>query len=413
MSALIDRENALRVESPISVEKLRDTAKGIKTELGESIEDEDLDLSDFMDGFSAHQSSHNGSTGTGIGASAFKTISYLVRTGVEDSVPIIDLNINDNKLIVNGKAITKMSNDIGLFESLDALINAAIDNVKEQILPYFNLNGNTFSTFVGMMSCDGVGLDFAGRMAKQKVFQQVADSKGLTRNFGFNETSSIMSELVGAVSGKNTNFNDSPENELTTEYLKDALMLGKTLGVETLKDYHASIMSGERSITDDDIQFIRMQSHIFDHYKQFSKYGEALTKVSGYLSILRDMPTKQIDIEKKIELENDLFNENGSSKDDFPIKINDMFNSSPHIKAASETLHRLNEINSLFLFKHGAIARSFVDKIIELSSSIIEDTNTQSDEESSSESVSSLNSSIDSKVKMRDELITFLINCVN
>ena len=34
-----------------------------------------------MESFEAHQSSHNGSAGTGIAASAFKTIAYAIRAG--------------------------------------------------------------------------------------------------------------------------------------------------------------------------------------------------------------------------------------------------------------------------------------------------------------------------------------------
>ena len=57
--------------------------------------------------------------------------------------------------MIDGKLVNKLSNNLELYEWLDALVNAAIDNVKLSSLPFFNLNSNTFAIFIGMMAMDG------------------------------------------------------------------------------------------------------------------------------------------------------------------------------------------------------------------------------------------------------------------
>lgn len=63
------------------------------------------------------------------------------------------------------------------FEIADSLINAAIDNVKEQILPYLNLNENTIPSLLAMLSVNGLSEDFAFNMMSQPIIKIIAGPK--------------------------------------------------------------------------------------------------------------------------------------------------------------------------------------------------------------------------------------------
>lgn len=418
LDATVDPTNTVRMQSPITTKQLSDVRQEIYNETGTKATKKDLDNSDFMESFEAHQSSHNGSAGTGIVASAFKTIAYAIRAGENNEIPTV--KTTGQQLIIDGKLINKLSNKLELYEGLDSLVNAAIDNVKLQVLPFFNLNSNTFSTFIGMMAMDGVGLKYAARMSRQLFFKQIADYKSPTsRDFGFKQTNVLIEELRQLVeTEKSSEADRATYKDLTLQELKDSLKFAVDNNLSSLSEYIADLRSGKIELSEEHKDYINSQIKFMEYFKTFKKIGGDLTSLSGYLSIIRDMPTTQLEIEKKLDVENDIFekDDNGNmvSKDNFSIDLKNLFQSAPHIKSASEVLHQLNDVNKMYIFKHGPIVESLIDDIKTSPEAVNESLKPDSElEDLEKSNSSSIKGGKDSEISMRDEVIRFLMNCVN
>ena len=97
---------------------------------------------------------------TGIFALGMKSLSYLSRAGENHSLPKIELADNYVQLNIDGVKYDTLTNEQVKFEITDSLINAATDNVKEQILPALNLNENTIPSLLAMLSVNGLSEDF-------------------------------------------------------------------------------------------------------------------------------------------------------------------------------------------------------------------------------------------------------------
>ena len=417
LEATVDPVNTVRMQSPITTKQLSDVRQEIYNETGTKATKKDLDNSDFMESFEAHQSSHNGSAGTGIAASAFKTIAYAIRAGENNEIPTV--TTTGQQLMIDGKLVDKLSNNLKLYEWLDALVNAAIDNVKLQVLPFFNLNSNTFAIFIGMMAMDGVGLKYAARMSRQLFFKQIADFKSPTsRDFGFKETNKLIEELKQLVKHESMEVTDYQYENLVLQELKDSLKFATDNNISSLSEYLSDLRSGKVELTDEHKAYINSQIKFMEYLKTFKKIGGDLTSLSGYLSIIRDMPTTQLDIERKLEVENDIFekDDNGNmvSKENFSIGLKNLFESAPHIKSASEVLHQLNDVNKMYIFKHGPIVKSLIDSIKSSPEAINESLKPESElEDTEKSNSSSIKGGKEAEISMRDEVIRFLMNCIN
>ena len=113
-----------------------------------------------------------------------KSLSYLSRAGENRSLPKIELADNYVQLNIDGIKYNTLTNEQVKFEITDSLINAATDNVKEQILPALNLNENTIPSLLAMLSINGLSEDFAFNMMSQPIVKIIADTKGISRDAG-------------------------------------------------------------------------------------------------------------------------------------------------------------------------------------------------------------------------------------
>jgi hypothetical protein len=188
--------------------------------------------------------------------------------------------------------------------------------------------------------------------------------------------------------------------------------------LSSLSEYIADLRSGKIELSEEHKDYINSQIKFMEYFKTFKKIGGDLTSLSGYLSIIRDMPTTQLEIEKKLDVENDIFekDDNGNmvSKDNFSIDLKNLFQSAPHIKSASEVLHQLNDVNKMYIFKHGPIVESLIDDIKTSPEAVNESLKPDSElEDLEKSNSSSIKGGKDSEISMRDEVIRFLMNCVN
>lgn len=438
LKAISKRENFVRANSAISLAALEGLRVKIARETGGSVVKSEKNLSNVLEAFEVHQSSHNGSDGVGIFASSFKAIAYAMRAGLNKAIPRVTINDNDDrqKLVFNGKLIDLLSNKITTFEMIDALVNAAVDNVKEQILPYFNLNANTMSSFVGMLALDagetnGISNsnELAGRMARQLFFKNIADYKS---GNSFMATAGVINDIAEALKKLGKDIPESYE-DLTTEELTKALAFNEKAGINSLNELYEKL----KNTTDAElIDFAAQQVKFFEFYKSFNKVGEDLSKLSGLMSILREFPSDAIALETKVkdfgsvfeevdekvakpidwDLERTIDYSKVKSKDSFSIDLQELFITAPHLAEAHKVLIELYLATEFYFFKHSKEVRAFVEQVSGITGKILNETSNEEvaeGDKEEGESKSSMKQDVKTKVSMRDDVIKFLINAIN
>ena len=379
-----------------------------------------IDLSDFMDGFKANQSVMDGLAGVGIFANSFKVLAYAITAGENKTVPKINLSEKSLMPVFNGKSITEISNDIELWELIDALVNAAVDNVKEQVLPYFNLNPNTMSSFVGMIST--AGFELAGRMSKQLFFSDISKVKGgVSKDAGYMAADKIIddiSEMEGVTVGIEM-------SNITTKELIESLNLTLMLEIKSLSDLKNKLAE---DITNADLlRLASLQVKFFNNFKSYKKIGDDLTKLSGALSILRSMPVKMEEIESKMDAIKKIFDvavdENGQAKitpkEDFSITIPEILKYAPHLLSSFNVLKTLKETIEMFIFKHGievGESLKLLEKVKEQDGVIEDNAVEETEEEQDDEKpvvVDTVLNTAKKRNSIKDAIMTFLINTLN
>lgn len=438
LNAISKKENFVRANSAISLASLEGLRVKIARETGGSVVKTEKNLSNVLEAFEVHQSSHNGSDGVGIFASSFKAIAYAMRAGLNKAIPRVTINDNDDrqKLVFNGKLIDLLSNKISTFEMIDALVNAAVDNVKEQILPYFNLNANTMSSFVGMLALDsgetnGISNsnELAGRMARQLFFKNIADYKS---GNSFMTTAGVINDIAEALKKLGKDIPESYE-DLTTEELTKALSFNEKAGINSLNELFEKLKGTSDAEL---IDFAAQQVKFFEFYKSFNKVGEDLSKLSGLMSILREFPSDAIALETKVkdfgavfeeihdkaakpideDLERKIEYSNVKSKDSFSIDLQELFVTAPHLAEAHKVLTELYLTTEFYFFKHSKEVKRFVEQVSGITGKILNETSNDEvaeEDKEEGQSKSSMKQDVKTKVSMRDDVIKFLINAIN
>jgi hypothetical protein len=109
----------------------------------------------------------------------------------------------DNEVVVgfdeNGDPITHVHS---VWETLDALINAAIDNVKEQILYHLNLTDATSNEFFSMVAT-GIPIQDVTRFFQSPIIVHGIDQKLLSKSKLSELSSLIYQQLLGEKTEEN------------------------------------------------------------------------------------------------------------------------------------------------------------------------------------------------------------------
>lgn len=102
----------------------------------------------------AYRSNFDGLKLTGIFANSIKVLSYILKSQSKKGTlslkakNTLELKLSDGTV----KVFDTFKESEELLSTLDGLLNAAIDNVKEQILPVLNLNSRNVNDFVSMLA---------------------------------------------------------------------------------------------------------------------------------------------------------------------------------------------------------------------------------------------------------------------
>ncbi len=347
-------ENRNRVMKPIEMDKLHKLIAVIKTESQEEVPLLQT-LASPRYSQRAHSSSFDGLKGTGIFANIIKSMSFLSRAGEEGKPSSINQKLLDESTLesLDTRKASKVdkAKDLVLFYEqggehkrvtgiqvdenlksltvLDSLLNAAIDNVKEQILPFFNMTGDTIKSFGAMIST-GVDLDFALRFMKQPSVVTYASNS----SYNYENTAALLKKLLGE---EESLLNISTGNEkLTLEDLKNGLQRpnGRPTSLEellVLKQTKGFDKEGT------DVNFIIQQVAILQMMEKYTRIGSAMSEVSTFLSIIKETKVFESDFRKVSEAKDNVLALDEDGEGDFLFDTSNIYEANPHLIAYDNT----------------------------------------------------------------------------
>lgn len=369
LELITNPDMAKRILAPITFTPLENALDSIDSKL---ILSEDLDLSNPRDKFKSYRSLKDGAILTGAFAKAVKVFAYMSRAGIEqgelaelynqldeatkgaltpqtEAYPLSKseyiIKINDIKKQikeVSSKSVNKekrafvnpryhfsiksgaktttynalatidSNNQYTVTEIFDSLLNAAIDNLKLQLLPKLKINTLTGSAVVGMVSM-GVPIDTIVKILYNPAILPLSD---------------------GNIDNVSKFFKAMDE-----KYGED-----------------------KRSVLDLDNMD---EASVYYLFKKAHKVGEDMRNLSSFLGVVQRL---DVFIEQLDKSEADLVNNIGTINDDYKLSVRSDFSlvipnllvNNPHILEAYKSKQRVIQfINSKFK-AHSPEVRSFV-----------------------------------------------------
>lgn len=375
-----DTSSMMRMLSPIFFEKLRSSLDGIPANL--KVTDK-YDLSSVIDSYKAYQSLSDGQVLTGAFANAVKVFAYLKRSGNEilaeglsqqkdlknkiatiKSDPLLleqsgsllqeleeqllnvriniklaketkedpafvrsefalHVKINGIDRVLNHFTEEDINNDNKVTEIFDALINAAIDNLKMGLLPQLKINTITGSSVVGMVSL-GMPIDMVTKILYQPVLSKL--SAGLINNL----TRDWIPDMKNLVAANQ----DLLENYVLSDKDLDKALKSSFVNVEDIK------------LTNPEL--FKIQLAVLDLFIRAHKVGEDMRNMASFMNIVRVLPVFMEDIEGvNASFKNNIGNIDGDEitlREDFSLVVPNFLVQNPHIKEAYNSLEALIDI---------------------------------------------------------------------
>lgn len=292
----------------------------------------------------------------GIFASAVKAIAYLQASGtgsetVHTPAKLVKLvtSSGDQQLsntsfeFLGGtydklERYSKESKPRLITEIMDALVNASVDNVKEQILGAINATRIT-APIMSFMVATGVPLNDVVLLTTQPVMWSLSQLKSASTTALNNLP--YLKELKEKVKDLAT------EEELSTPLTKEDLDLAYSTKLKrayTLKEV----------VESDNKALITAQYKVLLKYQELLPFANAITTTTTALKPLNDYPATIQDIEKVLEAVEYI------KSDNYPFEASNFFNI-PHIKVITDVLIKNYEAIKTIYHMHSKEVDEFLD----------------------------------------------------
>lgn len=362
-----DKKNRERMISPISMIELGESIKKLFAHNPSLNSSGKIDESSAIDKQKVHSSSMNGRDGTGIFANFAKGMAYVLNASSDTKNPLLLKQEENLPFFTSTLPLNTIIDKVNFWENLDSLLNAAIDNVKEQALPKLNLNGTTIPTYSMML---GLGVDFhtANLIMVQPVIKHISSIFGKegSQSKGTLSAITFFNQKVKDILKTNKELSVEEINFLSA-FLADSLSDSNIILTEQeLLDAVSKekITSSNFTISDiKDVKDIITQIKVLKNYQRTENIVSSVNKLVRYLSIVRDMPVFSNDIDELIELRNSIWDPFGNTLENFPLNVDLFFEANPHIKKSDEVLLLQKSILEKNFFKHHPMFESFFENL--------------------------------------------------
>ena len=376
LMALSDPANIVRMVTPIYVGELHNEVKAITDITKEG--KQKLDVSNVKDLQELHDIVFTGDNAVGMFMNIFKAFSFMHRAYQKDNKIQKTTRIKEellkkdqsegkhtHRIMFNGKSYVELvdttekgdTTDSGVLtgERFDSLANAALDNLKEFILPYLNVGRETIRAYATMVM-HGIPFRTINLFIGQPILKYSV-------KYGKYDATKIQKKLKAIFEGAEASIDLIP--------LTDDRMIKH---LKRSPDYLKKILDKENR-TDADNEFLMFQYATLNQYEALTNIGDEVAKVSQLANTIRNWPVKVDEMEEIIEqakhifgierkdrISNNTVNDKNSS---FPYYMNEFLTTNPHIRTALYIMEwTLGVVNRNFI-THGPKFREISDQIFD------------------------------------------------
>jgi hypothetical protein len=272
------------------------------------------DLNDAIQIGQMHQDNFAGSMGTGIYATLAKGYNYLWQA-VNAGVAAPTLN-EDNQFSIDGilrdslSRTEKVKNAEGEIvdnvytlpsgttvvarttDTHDLYVNAAIDNVKEQILSIINSTNATSKAIFGLTST-GVPLDTVVAIMLQPTVLELSKRTGMLNSVAKQISEEIMFVIAAKTGAEKLSPKDLKEKlasiELTTDDLFNSIAKSETHGLL------------EADLENQSEEWLYTQLKVLEVFKKADQIGTEIQTYASIANLLKELPVTYADIEKALD----------------------------------------------------------------------------------------------------------------
>lgn len=380
--ALTSRQNIDRMITPIYIGELHNEAAHINKIKGTS--ERTLDPSDALDVQAIHDTVFTGDNAIGLFMNLFKGFAlmhraYKEKTGdksqkihdvtklKKDYVAVWDdeQGIYINKIRFNNTNYTDLvdyteKSDLGDSNiqtgvRFDSLANAALDNLKEFVLPQLNVGRETIRAYA-VMVMHGIKFRTINYFIGQPILQY-------STKFGKRDASILEKRLKTIFDGAELSTAQIELEDISMQnYLKKS--------PEYIKE-----LAGKEKLTKKERDFLQYQLAVLNQFKTLDKLGEELSKVASLANIIRNWPVKVDELEEIIEkakhilgIPRDKRISNVTADDTnsaFPYYMNNFLNVNQHIRSALISMEWVVGIVNKNFITYGSKFREISDIVLE------------------------------------------------
>ena len=327
------------------------------------------DLTNPLDEMYMHQSNQQGSKLTGSGANSMKALAYMMEAS-EGGNPalLVDKKTEDGSILpfefsIDGITYSRLNryeklrgdkkSKHTIWQTMDSLINAAIDNSKEQILNILNLNQATASMFYVMIGT-GVPLKTAVRVMLQPAVKEAARVSPKQ----FSKGASIVRQQITEKIATYKITDEQVEKlyrkiKLNTKSLKKGVLATSPRSNKTFTKQLGSIEDSVFQLVVLDLLSPEGSR------KGLNKYGNDLSKVASTLKVLQSLPSNHEELTTLVENMQDIFSQESS----FGFDLSNILEALPHLQSAKDTAEMLYEITSEVLHVNNSNLKEFATGI--------------------------------------------------
>jgi hypothetical protein len=301
-------------------------------------------------------------------------LSQDPETGEFNSINLLGkrfMQLSENSYDTDGNITEDTTWDV-----LDSLINAAIDNVKEQILPIINANGATSNSISAMLSL-GIPLDTVVVMMRQssieaintngnklieagRVKNQVLDAyleramtKEVMKGLSKDEMAAKREELLEKVNGI----------ELTQEVLENLFINGEI----NFNFITTNLDKALSKVVGDVDTILLTHAKVMIEFAKAAKIGEDIAAMSSALNILRTHPSDYASYEALQDKWDTIAEEDEKGnlvpKENFSFSIPNFFKINPHIGAAFKVFQGARDLIAKGFLKHDKSFTAFIKDV--------------------------------------------------
>ena len=389
LEAVTSEDNIKRMLSPISLTELHEEkARVLKKSRQKEM---DYDLSDSNDQQEIHSLIYTGENGIGMFMSLFKAFAFMHRAKQGHAITELKSEIREGKEKKREGYKIRFNNEnynsmVDIDEEgkasgyrFDSLGNAALDNFKEQILPYLNAGRETIRAY-SVMVMHGIKFKTINNFIAQPILKYFT-------KYGYRDSGYLRRKLA--------------------DYFKETDLKGIELTDKEMESYlkytpeEINELLEKEKLTNKEAEFLKYQLAIYEQYNVLKILGEGIAKVARIANSIRTFPVKIEEMEDILSdaksilgIDSDSSITDSTPSDDlstYPYYMNEFLTTNPHIREALKVMeYTVKKVNSEFVI-HSKTFRHIANKVISL-------TGIKLDKNSDT-----------SKKKIRDEFVKFIM----